>query len=46
MMRIKAARICQTLHFMQKEDVPHDQAVRLVEQEVEQYKKNLALLQK
>lgn len=41
MKRIKAACICQTLHFMQKEDVPHDQATRLVEQEVEQYKRNL-----
>lgn len=41
MKRIKAACICQTLHFMLKEDVAHDQAVKLVEQEVEQYKRNL-----
>ena len=41
MKRVKAACICQTLHFMQKEDVSHDLAVRLVEQEIEQYKKKL-----
>ena len=39
--RVKAACICQTLHFMLKEDVGHDYAVRLVEQEVEQYKRGL-----
>ena len=41
MKRIKAACICQTLHFMLKEDAEYDYAVRQVEQEVEQYKKNL-----
>lgn len=41
MKRIKAACICQTLHFMLKEDVGHDYAVSLVKQEVEQYKKRL-----
>lgn len=41
MKRVKAACICQTLHFMLKEDVAHDWAVKQVEQEVEQYKKNL-----
>ncbi|MGN0599404.1 MAG: hypothetical protein ACI4JK_05860 [Oscillospiraceae bacterium] len=41
MKRVKAACICQTLHFMLKEDVAHDYAVDLVEQEVEQYKKTL-----
>ncbi len=41
MKRIKAACICQTLHFMLKEDVGHDYAVKLVEQEVEHYKKTL-----
>ena len=41
MKRVKAACICQTLHFMLKEDLPHDLAVRLVEQEIEQYKKKL-----
>lgn len=41
MKRVKAACICQTLHFMLKEDVGHDYAVNLVRQEVEQYKKGL-----
>lgn len=41
MKRVKAACICQTLHFMLKEDVEHDYAVSLVKQEVEQYKKRL-----
>lgn len=41
MKRVKAACICQTLHFMLKEDVAHDYAVKLVEQDVEQYKKTL-----
>ena len=38
---VKAACICQTLHFMLKEDVAHDDAVRLVQDEVAHYKKNL-----
>lgn len=41
MKRVKAACICQTLHFMLKEDVAHDYAVSLVKQEVEQYKTTL-----
>lgn len=41
MKRVKAACICQTLHFMRKEDVAHDYAVRLVQDEVAHYKKNL-----
>ncbi len=41
MKRVKAACICQTLHFMLKEDIGHDYAVNLVRQEVEQYKKGL-----
>lgn len=41
MKRVKAACICQTLHFMPKEDVAHDYAVSLVKQEVEQYKTTL-----
>lgn len=41
MKRIKAACICQTLHFMLKEDVGHDYAVNLVKEEVEQYKRTL-----
>ncbi len=42
MKRIKAACICQTLHFMLKEDVAHDDAVKRVEEEVEHYKQGLA----
>lgn len=41
MKRVKAACICQVLHFMLKEDVEHDYAVSLVKQEVENYKKGL-----
>lgn len=41
MKRVKAACICQTLHFMLKEDVGHDYAVQLVKEEVAQYKKTL-----
>ena len=41
MKRVKAACICQTLQFMLKEDVAHDYAVRLVQDEVAHYKKNL-----
>ena len=41
MKRVKAACICQTLHFMLKEDVAHDWAVKQVEQDVENYKKTL-----
>lgn len=41
MKRIKAACICQTLHFMLKEDIGHDYAVSLVKQEAEVYKKGL-----
>ncbi len=41
MKRVKAACICQTLHFMLKEDVAHDWGVKLVEQEFEQYKASL-----
>jgi len=41
MKRIKAACLCQTLHFMLKEDVEHSYAVRLVQEEVSNYKKGL-----
>ena len=41
MKRIKAACICQTLHFMLKEDVDHDWAVKQVEQEIKHYKTQL-----
>ena len=43
MKRIKAACICQTLHFQLKEDVDHAYAVSLVRQEVEQYKRGMDL---
>ena len=41
MKRVKEACICQTLHFMLKEDVPHSYAVRAVEEEVKRYKAHL-----
>ncbi len=41
MKRVKAACICQTLHFMLKDDTGHDYAVKLVREEVEKYKASL-----
>ncbi len=41
MKRIKEACICKTLHFMLKEDVGHDYAVKLVKEEIEKYKASL-----
>ncbi len=41
MKRVKEACICQALHFMLKEDVPHSYAVRAVEEEVKRYKAHL-----
>ena len=41
MKRIKAACICQTLHFMLKEDVAHSLAERMVQEEVAQYKRGM-----
>ena len=41
MKRIKAACICQVLHFQLKEDLGHDYAASLVRQEVEKYKESL-----
>ena len=41
MKRIKAACICQTLHFMRKENVGHDYALKLVQEEVSHYKQSL-----
>lgn len=41
MKQIKAACICQTLHFMLKDDIGHEWAVKQVEQEVDQYMKTL-----
>lgn len=41
MKRIKAACICQTLLFSQKDDISRDQAALMVKQEVNQYKKQM-----
>lgn len=41
MKRIQAACICQTLHFMLKEDLGRDDAAKLVREEVAHYKKTL-----
>ena len=41
MKRIKAACICQTLHFMLKEDLGHDYAVQMVRTEIDKYKASL-----
>ena len=41
MKRIKAACICQTLHFQLKEDVEHSIAVNQVRADLENYKKSL-----
>ena len=38
MKRVKAACICQTLHFMLKEDAAHGWAVKQVNQEVKTIK--------
>lgn len=43
MKRVKAACICQTLHFMLKEDVEHEYAAKMVKEEVASYKKKLEL---
>lgn len=41
MKRVKAACICQTLHFMLKDDLPQEVAAIKVREEVAQYKKGL-----
>ncbi len=41
MKRIKAACICQTLHFMLKEDAERQWAENQIKQDVENYKKGL-----
>ena len=41
MKRVKAACICQTLHFMLKEEIDHALAVRMVTEEVARYKQSL-----
>ena len=39
MKRVQSACICQTLHFMLKEDIDRSLAVRQVEEEVVRYKR-------
>lgn len=41
MKRVKAACICQTLHFMMKEEADRDFAAQQVKAEVASYKKGL-----
>ncbi len=41
MKRVKSACICQTLHFMLKEDLPQEQAAKLVQNELAGYKAGL-----
>ena len=41
MKRVKSACITQTIHFLLKEDVGHDYAVKLVNEEVKKYKEQL-----
>ena len=41
MKRVQSACICQTLHFILKEDLDHEAAASLVKKEVEYYKHNL-----
>lgn len=41
MKRIKAACLCQTLHFRPREELPYNEAVQLTDVEVEAYQKAL-----
>ncbi len=41
MKRIKAACICQTLHFSLNDEYGHDYAVKMVKAELEQYKNTM-----
>ena len=41
MKRIKAACLQQTVHFQLKEDIPHQEAVGMVQAEYERYKRQL-----
>ena len=41
MKRIRAACICQTLHFFQKDNVEHEYSAQAVQNEVMNYKKQL-----
>lgn len=42
MKRVKAACICQTLHFQLKDGIDHASAVKAVEEEVAHYKESLS----
>ena len=39
MKRVKAACICQTLHFLLKDDIVRNYAVKLVNEEIERYRR-------
>ena len=41
MKRVKVVCLCQTLHFLLKEDLGHDYAAKLVKQEVQHYEEGL-----
>ncbi len=41
MKRVKAACITQTLHFLLKEDLEHEYAVKMVDEEIKKYKAHL-----
>lgn len=41
MKRIQSACICQTLHFLLKDNVPSGEAARLLEEEIAHYKSGL-----
>lgn len=41
MKRIQSACICQTLHFMLKEDLGHEYAKKMITEEVTRYKAQL-----
>lgn len=41
MKRVKAACLTQTLHFMLKDDISHNYAVKFVDEEVKKYKEEL-----
>ncbi len=41
MKRVKAACVCQTLHFMVKDDLKYDIVVKLISEEVAKYKTTL-----
>jgi len=41
MKRVKAACLTQTLHFLLKDDISHNYAVKFVDEEVKKYKEEL-----